>query len=361
MNTTLTPKDCKLKDTSMQRHEMTHDGGGDASQDLPEWTKKYPEEYRRFLSDFGIDDRGDRTREAFNYEIFKLAKSCEGEPHFVFEMLLGWLCEDWSSILSWHSQASSSTRSTETRGEPATPLSRCEPVSRSDNGELFGEVEPAKLNDEQDLRRVFATESRARYLALRTGVAFSDATLRRLKAFGYGPVQPSASHFPRRDAYDSWLSHIFALVKPQAECSLPRKPRGERPGVKPWLYVAPDDPGSDLDDYIAKWGGSVIGPVEFYLEAAQIASHSDLAGAIVEVDWNAEAAFLICDVLMRRRVPFLAIARMTNPPPSIGVGGAYLHCPDSLEEIRCALESLPERAIAGMDFSRKLRVDSDED
>jgi hypothetical protein len=105
------------------------------------------------------------------------------------------------------------------------------------------------------------------------------------------------------------------------------------------------------------WGGRVMGPVEVALGAAQLASREDLAGAILEVDWNVEASLVICDVLMRRGIPFVAIAREVDFPLAMALGGVLLRGRDWIDEIRSALDSLPPRATAGMDLWRKVDIE----
>jgi hypothetical protein len=341
----------------MDSKKMPTDVSNSASRKLPDWTMKYPDGARTFLDDYGQDDRGNRTLEAFNYELIALADKCQGKPHAVFEMLHGWLYEDWRPILSQKLSKNRSDLSAEVAKDHAQSMTKEEMLGLLGTGCLPGESASVIINDEEGMRRAYANESRARYLALRSGVAFSDTTLRRIKSAGYGPVQLHAQWPLHRDAFDRWLAHVFGVVEPQAEQFDIREPLGVSSEANPWLLAAAGGPDADyLCNHLIAWGGLVIGPVELALEAAQIASHANLAGAILEVDWNIEASLVICDILFQRRVPFLAIARETSPPLMMSIGGRVLHSPD-INEIRFALEDLPKRAVIGMDFAREVEVE----
>jgi hypothetical protein len=315
---------------------------------LPEWTLKYPEEYRPLLSTSGMDDRGIKAIEALNYEIIDTSNYCNGKPGSVFEALLELLFEDWAVVLSRHEPKSIET----------APTIDYNFDDQACWGPIHTKSEPVVLKDEKDLRAAYHDGGPARYLAARTGIALTETTLHRLRICGHGPVQPHASRSAGRLACDRWLLHTFGLKEVQAERFRTPEPQGTAIGVKPWLYM--DRIGPDADyvcDHVIAWGARVLGPVEFALEAAQIASHADLAGAILEVDWNPEAAFIVADLLLHRHVPFLAIARKVDPPPTLLTGGVLLRGLVSMGEIRCALESLPARSTAGMDFSRETSIE----
>jgi hypothetical protein len=332
--------------------KVNHDVQDPVAGELPDWTLKYPDEYRKLLSIHGDDDRDDKTLEAFNYEIIDLAKYCQGKPHAVLEMLIRWLHEDWHTVLLGRRTKGSSMRSAAIARERAAHLPESKMVELLGDGRLPGEPGWLISDDEGGLRRATADESRAKYLAIRTGVAFSDAGLRRLKTHGYGPVQPHVSYSLDRRALDRWASHVFGPLKLGAELFPAQEQKGWKPGMKPWLYMAADGPDADfVCHHLIAWGGPVVGPVELALEAAQIASHAELAGAILEVDTNVEASLVICDILLRRHIRFVAIARQIIPPPIISCGGVVLQGNVRMEEIRWALEALPARSTAGMDFS----------
>src|SRR5215217_745179 len=75
---------------------------GPSDEALPEWTMKYPEQYRKLLKIFGVDDRGRRTLEAFNHEIIDTSKYCHGKSRFVFKTLMEYMYEDWHDVLARH-------------------------------------------------------------------------------------------------------------------------------------------------------------------------------------------------------------------------------------------------------------------
>jgi hypothetical protein len=150
----------------------------------------------------------------------------------------------------------------------------------------------------------------------------------------------------------------YILKELQADPFLLPEPEEAAPGVKPWLYVDVDGPDSDyLCNHVMAWGGRVMGPVKVALVAAQLASREDLAGAILQVDWNVEASLVICDVLMRRGIPFIAIAWEVEFPPAMALGGVILRGRNWIDEIRSALDSVPPRATAGMDLLREVSIE----
>jgi hypothetical protein len=197
----------------------------------------------------------------------------------------------------------------------------------------------------------------AAHLTRCTNVAFSSTTMYRLQHVGLGPTLRH-SRFSNSKARDQWLSHVFGLDEAQAELFPVPTPKGSAPSAAPWLYVAAQGPNADyVLDHMIAWGASVIGPVDTALKAAQIASHEDLAGAVLEVYWNIEAPFVISDVLLRRRIPYIVIAREIDPPASMAAGGKILRGWVSMGEIRHALETLPQRATVGMDLSREVNIE----
>jgi hypothetical protein len=148
--------------------------------------------------------------------------------------------EDWHDVLARHEPKAKGEGS----GGPAFAAEVEGPESEG------GEPAPETPINAASLGRVFRDKGAAHYLALRSGVSFSDDTLRRLKACGHGPVQQLAdSTAVRRPDCDRWLSHVFGLEDLQAESFPAPEPKSTAPGAEPWLYLGPDSPNRD---YILK-------------------------------------------------------------------------------------------------------------
>jgi hypothetical protein len=132
-----------------------------AEEALPEWTMKYPEEYRELLKIFGVDDRGRRTLEGFNDEVIETLKRSRGQ-RFVFKTLMGYMYEDWHHVLSRH----------ERRNEIEDAAGRASAPEAEGPGPEGGETSPEMPIDAESLGRIFHDKGAAHYLALRSGVSF---------------------------------------------------------------------------------------------------------------------------------------------------------------------------------------------
>jgi hypothetical protein len=131
----------------------------------PDWTSKYPEEFRQLVAVMGIEDKGKRILEAFNEDLIEVARVCRGGPRFVWKEAYGSLHQDWSAVLERHEVKA-----------PGTPPS----------GRRNVLIKPRDGGSEL-----------ARHCAERTHVDVSDGTLVRLRRYGRGPARVHAAYLAR--------------------------------------------------------------------------------------------------------------------------------------------------------------------
>ncbi|MER2269736.1 condensation domain-containing protein [Methylobacterium oxalidis] len=309
------------------------------SQTLPPWTLQYPESHRQFLSDFGEDDRGIAAVKAYNQELIELADRCRGSHHSAFEICFRYLREDWSPVLNRHKATSKSQTALSSPARPST--------------EFDWLSEPTRDDDDPPRQRGIAEKMREI-----SGIAYTDALLQRMQDVEIGPFAHRASRY-RELMYLQWQASVFAVPGDAAQapaCSEPDElvlSGSDRPF---WMLASELSPDSDrLGEHLRFWGAEVR-TVETALEAAQLASsHKRLAGAVLQIA-NVQAEFVIADILMRRGVGFLVIAFGGERPAGLELGGTVIRNPRSVEEIRSALGSLPERHLRGLDLTAMAKI-----
>jgi hypothetical protein len=85
------------------------------------------------------------------------------------------------------------------------------------------------------------------------------------------------------------------------------------------------------------------------------AGRAEFHAALIEMDWNAEAAVVAADILGTRRIPFIFATRLWDVPGPIERAGIVLRPPLRIDEIAGEIErSMPKEIVERMNLRGRI-------
>jgi hypothetical protein len=195
----------------------------------------------------------------------------------------------------------------------------------------------------------------AHHLKTHWGLSLTPQALLNLAATGRGPAfswrQEGVFYEPEQ--LDHWAAYLLGRQPYDQEAAEVQDTEFDGPV---WLLIMRAGPDTDyLQKQLEAFGCHVLAQTASPEQALRLASEARLDAVLMWLDENLEVAIAVADVLLERKIAFIALSLISDLPLTLTVGGAVLRLPTGFDDIIDAIqERLPASLVSRMNLAHRI-------